>query len=171
MSEASVHLYRFSVVNEVVLRQRHAGRPALRAEGGLKRRYPVPGVVAAVSHQDGVGAVELKRMAVDRGYRRRGVGVLLGQEVLEFASTHGSSAVFLGTTAYTAASHKLYQMLGFRCIGVTNAYATPCASSSLLEWVFFRVRHHHYRLDLPEGQDTMATPRQRHGMSVGRTGA
>lgn len=106
----------------------------------------VVGVVAAIGQQKSGDAVELKRMAVDRSYRRRGVGMALGRKVLEFAVTHRYSSVVLGTTAYTHAAHQLYQRLGFRCVRVTNGYVTPGARQSLLEWIFYRVRHHHYCL-------------------------
>ncbi|XP_040892657.1 N-acetylaspartate synthetase-like [Toxotes jaculatrix] len=108
----------------------------------------VVGVVAAVGQQKSGGAVELQRMCVDRSCRRCGVGVALGRKVLEFAAAHRYSSVVLGTTAYTPAAHQLYQRLGFRCVGVTNGYVTPGARWSLLERIFYRVRHHHYRLDV-----------------------
>lgn len=108
----------------------------------------VVGVVAAVGQWKSGGAVELQRMCVDRSYRRCGVGVALGRKVLEFAVTRRCSSVVLGTTAYTRAAHQLYRRLGFRCVGVTNGYVTPGARCSLLERIFYRVRHHHYSLDV-----------------------
>lgn len=108
----------------------------------------VVGVVAAVIQQDESGrAVELQRMSVARSHRHCGVGKALGKKVLEFAASHGYSSVFLGTTAYTPAAHRLYRHLGFRCVGVTNGYVTPGASQSLMEWIFYRVSHHHYRIN------------------------
>lgn len=112
------------------------------------------GVVAAVSHQKSGGAVELQRMAVDRNWRQRGIGVALGQKVVEYAVAHKHSSVVLGTTAYTPAAHRLYQKLGFRCVGVTNDYVTPGSRSSFLERIFYRVRHHHYSLNLQNGEIT-----------------
>ncbi len=114
----------------------------------------VVGVVAAVGQQKSGGAVELQRMSVDRSCRRCGVGVALGRKVLEFAATHRYASVVLGTTAYTRAAHRLYQRLGFRCVGVTNGYITPGARWSLLEWIFYRVRHHHYSLDVQNSKIT-----------------
>ncbi|XP_034716645.1 N-acetylaspartate synthetase-like [Etheostoma cragini] len=111
----------------------------------------VVGVVAALGRQKS-GVVELHRMSVERTCRRCGVGVALGQKVLEFAVTHGYSSVVLGTTAYMPAAHKLYQRLGFRCVGVTNGYVTPGARRSLMEKVFFRVCHHHYSLNVQNGK-------------------
>uniref|UniRef100_A0A3B4Z6U9 N-acetylaspartate synthetase n=1 Tax=Stegastes partitus TaxID=144197 RepID=A0A3B4Z6U9_9TELE len=108
----------------------------------------VVGVVAAVNQQDLGGAVELQRMSVDRRYRQWGIGFALGQKVLEFAATHGYSSVVLGTTAYAPAAHQLYQRLGFHCVGATNGYVTPGAKQSILERIFYRVRHHHYRLSV-----------------------
>ncbi|XP_070710640.1 N-acetylaspartate synthetase-like [Pempheris klunzingeri] len=107
----------------------------------------VVGVVAAVVQQ-GAGAVELQRMCVARSCRRCGVGVALGRKVLQFARAHRHSHVVLGTTAYTNAAHRLYQRLGFRCVGVTNGYVTPGARRYLLEQMFYRVRHHRYCIDL-----------------------
>lgn len=111
----------------------------------------VVGTVAAVKDQKSDGGVVLQRMAVDQDYRQRGIGVALGKKLLEFAAAHKSSSVVLGTTAYTPAAHKLYQKLGFRCVGVTNAYVTPGFRLSLLEKIFYRVSHHHYALSLQNG--------------------
>lgn len=112
----------------------------------------VVGIVAAVGHQKLGGAVELRRMAVDQNLRQQGIGFALGQKVLEFAEANKCSSVFLGTTAYTPAAHKLYKRLGFHCVGVTNGYVTPGARSSLLEKIFYRVSHHHYILNLENGK-------------------
>ncbi|XP_054459798.1 LOW QUALITY PROTEIN: N-acetylaspartate synthetase-like [Anoplopoma fimbria] len=101
------------------------------------------------------GAVELQRMSVDRSCRRCGVGVALGQKVVEFAVTHRYSSVVLGTTAYTAAAHQLYRRLGFHCVGFTNGYVTPGARCSLLERIFYRVRHHHYKLNVQNSKITV----------------
>ncbi|XP_059187627.1 N-acetylaspartate synthetase-like [Centropristis striata] len=94
-------------------------------------------------------------MCVDQSCRRCGVGVALGLKVLEFAATHGYSSVVLGTTAYSPAAHQLYQRLGFRCVGVTNGYITPGARRSFLTQIFYRVRHHHYSLDVHNRKITL----------------
>ncbi|KAL3055640.1 hypothetical protein OYC64_018337 [Pagothenia borchgrevinki] len=108
----------------------------------------VVGLVAAVDQKQPGGAVMLQRMSVDWRCRRCGVGVALGRKVLEFAVTHGYSRVALGTTAYSPAVHKLYLRLGFRRVGVTIENVTPGANWSLLEQIFYRVRHHEYILDV-----------------------
>ncbi|XP_061589093.1 N-acetylaspartate synthetase-like [Cololabis saira] len=108
----------------------------------------VVGVVAASGRLG--SSVELHRMSVDRSFRRYGVGAALGQKVLEFAASQGYSSVVLGTTAYTPAAHRLYRRLGFQCVGVTNGYVTPGVKQSFLEQIFYRVRHHHYSLNLQE---------------------
>ncbi|KAM4595820.1 N-acetylaspartate synthetase-like [Fundulus diaphanus] len=112
----------------------------------------VVGAVAAVRLSDDV--VELLRMCVDRRYRRCGVGVVLGQKVLQFAEAHRYASVVLGTTAYTPAVHQLYKRLGFHCVGVTNGYITPGSSRSFLEQIFYRVRHHHYRHNVQHSKIT-----------------
>lgn len=114
----------------------------------------VVGTVAAVKEQKSDGVVTLRRMAVDQDYRQRGIGVALCQKLLEFAVANKCSYVVLGTTAYTPAAHKLYQKLGFRCVGVTNGYVTPGFRLSLLEKIFYRVWHHHYVLNLQNGDIT-----------------
>lgn len=114
----------------------------------------VVGIVAAVGHQELGGAVELRRMAVDQNVRQQGIGFALGQKVLDFAEANKCPSVFLGTTAYTPASHRLYKRLGFHSVGVTNGYVTPGARSSLLEKIFYRVCHHHYSLNLENGKVT-----------------
>ncbi|XP_041839325.1 N-acetylaspartate synthetase-like [Melanotaenia boesemani] len=112
----------------------------------------VVGVVAAVGRSE--STVELQRMCVDQRHRRSRVGFALGQKVLEFAVAHRYSSVVLGTTAYTPAAHQLYQRLGFHCVGVTNGYITPGARQSLLEQIFYRVRHHHYSLNVRNSKNT-----------------
>ncbi|XP_056265470.1 N-acetylaspartate synthetase-like isoform X2 [Pseudoliparis swirei] len=107
----------------------------------------VVGLVAAVGQQEPGGAVRLMRMSVDRRYRQLGIGTLLGRQVVEFAVTRGYSSVVLGTSAYIARTHLLYQRLGFRHVGSTNEQATPGARWDVLEWIFYRVRQHHYKLD------------------------
>ncbi|XP_078146112.1 N-acetylaspartate synthetase-like [Centroberyx gerrardi] len=114
----------------------------------------VVGAVAAVGQQEPSGAVELRRMSVDRGCRRCGVGMALGRKLLEFAVTRRYSSVVLGTTAYTPAAHRLYQRLGFRCTGVSNGYIAPGDRPPLLERMFYRVRHHHYYLDVHKDRIT-----------------
>ncbi|XP_019939486.2 N-acetylaspartate synthetase-like [Paralichthys olivaceus] len=108
----------------------------------------VVGLVAAVGQQRPRRAVELQRMSVDRRYRRYGVAFELGLKVQDFAAAHGYSTVVLGTIAYTPAPHRLYQSLGYCCVGVTNGYATPGAGMSLMERLFYKVRHHSYSLDV-----------------------
>uniref|UniRef100_A0A3B3H492 Uncharacterized protein n=1 Tax=Oryzias latipes TaxID=8090 RepID=A0A3B3H492_ORYLA len=64
----------------------------------------------------------------------------------KFAATH--SSVILGTPAYTHAAHQLYHSLGFRCVKITIDYATPVATQSLLERIFYRVRHHYHTINV-----------------------
>uniref|UniRef100_A0A8C6T118 N-acetylaspartate synthetase n=1 Tax=Neogobius melanostomus TaxID=47308 RepID=A0A8C6T118_9GOBI len=107
----------------------------------------VVGLVAAKKRSREV--VELMRMSVDHRYRCRGVGMVLGRRVVEYASTQGFAKVVLGTTNYTQAPHNLYRRLGFQCVGVTNGYTVSAAPGpSLLERLFYRVKHHHYELEL-----------------------
>ncbi|XP_072319706.1 N-acetylaspartate synthetase-like [Eucyclogobius newberryi] len=104
----------------------------------------VVGLVAAVQRSSDM--VELKRMAVDRRHRCRGVGMALGRKVLEFALSQKLSKVILGTTNYTPAAHNLYRRLGFQRVNATNGYYID--GPSLLERLFYRVRHHHYELEV-----------------------
>ncbi|XP_062420371.1 N-acetylaspartate synthetase-like [Pungitius pungitius] len=113
-------------------------------------RGKVVGIVAAVGQQQSGGAVELRRMSVARSYRRCGVGLALGQKLVEFAVTHKYPSVVLGTTSYTSAAHRLYRRLGFHLVGFTDGYVTPGVRWCSLEGVFYRVRHHHYKLDVQE---------------------
>ncbi|XP_061625957.1 N-acetylaspartate synthetase-like isoform X1 [Phyllopteryx taeniolatus] len=111
------------------------------------REGQVVGVVAMIGYKAG-GFAELRRMSVDRRCRRCGVGMALGFKVLEFALTQGYATVVLGTTAYSPAAHQLYQRLGFQCSGITNGYMPHGATQSLLDRIFYRVCHHHYRLEV-----------------------
>ncbi|CAL1602117.1 unnamed protein product [Knipowitschia caucasica] len=116
----------------------------------------VVGLVAAKQRCPDHGSVpdevELKRMSVDQRHRSCGVGLALGRKVLEFASSQNVSKVVLGTTNYTAAAHNLYRRLGFQCVGVTDGYPTDTCAPSLLERLLYRVRHHHYELQLQHAQ-------------------
>uniref|UniRef100_A0A4W5QFW2 N-acetylaspartate synthetase n=1 Tax=Hucho hucho TaxID=62062 RepID=A0A4W5QFW2_9TELE len=120
--------------------------------GGIlkKKSGSVVGVVVACALRGEAGTVDLHRMSVDRRCWHCGVGVALGRKVLQFAADHGYLSVVLGTTAYSPAVHQLYQTLGFRCVGVTEGYATPGVSRSVPEQLFYRVSHHHYRMDMTE---------------------
>ncbi|CAJ1052968.1 N-acetylaspartate synthetase-like [Xyrichtys novacula] len=115
----------------------------------------VVGLVAAVNRTKSNGAVELQRMSVDRRFRCCGVGITLGRKVLEFAVSQGYSTVVLGTTAYTQSVHRLYQRLGFRCVGVTNGCVTPGSRQSLLERIFYRVRYNHYSFDVQNSRTAL----------------
>ncbi|XP_030641138.1 N-acetylaspartate synthetase-like [Chanos chanos] len=110
----------------------------------------VVGMVAAHIHRG--GGIELLRMSVDQRYRRRGIAMVLGRRVLQFARQRAhfmsASCVVLGTTSYTPAAHQLYRSLGFRCVGVTEGYSMTGTGRSLLQRAFYRVRHHHYQLDI-----------------------
>lgn len=113
----------------------------------------VVGIVAVKPH--GTDSLELLRMSVDCHCRKGGVGSNLGRTVLEFAhqfahtaSSTSSFSVILGTTAYTPAAHRLYQSLGFRHVGTTEGYTIPGDDGPIWQWLFYRVRHHHYRLEI-----------------------
>ncbi|XP_040043040.2 N-acetylaspartate synthetase-like isoform X1 [Gasterosteus aculeatus] len=111
-------------------------------------RGKVVGIVAAVGQQKPGGAVELRWMSVDRSCRRCGIGLALGRKVVEFAVAHKYRSVVLGTTSYTSPAHQLYRRLGFRLVGFTDGYVTPGVRRGLPEGIFYRVRHHHYKLDV-----------------------
>ncbi|KAJ8262620.1 hypothetical protein GJAV_G00168440 [Gymnothorax javanicus] len=109
----------------------------------------VVGIVAAQGKEED-NTLELRRMSVDSRYRGKGIAKALGRRVLEFAVLNNYSAVVLGTTAVKMAAHKLYESLGFRRVGGTEDYRLPGMSHSLLEKMFFQIRHHRYRLQLRE---------------------
>ncbi|XP_058242525.1 N-acetylaspartate synthetase-like [Hemibagrus wyckioides] len=113
----------------------------------------VVGIVAVKPH--GTDSLELLRMSVDHHCRKGGVGSTLGRTVLEFARQFAHTAlstssfsVILGTTAYTPAAHRLYWSLGFCHVGTTEGYTIPGDDGPIWQWLFYRVRHHHYRLEI-----------------------
>uniref|UniRef100_A0A4W5LVS6 N-acetylaspartate synthetase n=1 Tax=Hucho hucho TaxID=62062 RepID=A0A4W5LVS6_9TELE len=59
----------------------------------------VVGVVAACGLRGEAGTVELNRMSVDRRCQHCGVGIALGQKVLQFSVDRGYLSVILGTRA------------------------------------------------------------------------
>ena len=74
-------------------------------------------VVGSVALQDlGEGAVLLKRMCLRPGQRGRGLGRELLALALEWARSHGMSAVRLDTSERMVAAQRLYEAHGFERI-------------------------------------------------------
>ncbi|KAM8842501.1 N-acetylaspartate synthetase-like isoform 1-T2 [Synchiropus picturatus] len=107
----------------------------------------VVGMVAAHGNQT-TRTVTLLRMSVDKRFRKCGIGFTLGQTFLQYAVAQEYYTATLGTTAYSPAAHHLYKRLGFHLVGTTNGYNTAGTTPSVLQRIFYRVRHHHYKLDL-----------------------
>ncbi|XP_068129614.1 probable N-acetyltransferase camello [Hyperolius riggenbachi] len=76
----------------------------------------VVGMVVAIpsSHPGGENHTELRRMAVAKSHRGRGMAKALCRTVIDFARERGCSAVFLGTTVGHQVAHSLYQRMGFK---------------------------------------------------------
>ncbi|KAM9792584.1 N-acetylaspartate synthetase-like [Neosynchiropus ocellatus] len=107
----------------------------------------VVGMVAAHGNQT-TRSVELNRMSVDKRFRKCGIGMALGRKFLEYAVAQKYDIATLGTTAYSPAAHQLYKRLGFHLVGTINGYNTTGTTASVLQRIFYRVRHHYYELDL-----------------------
>ena len=75
---------------------------------------------------------ELKRMFVSTSYRGRGVGLALGQALLEAARTAGYRRLRLDTSIRQLEAQKLYARLGFRPI--KPYYSAP---RELIDWLVF----------------------------------
>lgn len=101
----------------------HAGEVELDEaswRGRLKRRptfvAEVEGTIAgtvATGESDVSGVAALIAMWVDPRYRRQGVGDVLVKTVIEWATDHGYSSLFLWVTAVNAAAERLYRRNGF----------------------------------------------------------
>ncbi|MFC7766233.1 GNAT family N-acetyltransferase [Leucobacter soli] len=59
------------------------------------------------------GELDLRLLGVSPAARRRGIGALLMQHVLEHAAGVGFSGVSLKTQKYMTGAHRLYEELGF----------------------------------------------------------
>jgi ribosomal-protein-alanine N-acetyltransferase len=85
--------------------------------------------VAGYAVQQQIGReVDLLRLVVDRGLRRRGVGRLLLDAVLEDARRRGVARVSLKVRVVNSAARALYARLGFQA---TRPYAYPDAAPGL----------------------------------------
>ena len=65
---------------------------------------------------------ELENIAVANSYRRRGVGTILLQELLEMAYKSGAQAVYLEVRESNTAARGLYSKLGFAEVGRRKVY-------------------------------------------------
>ncbi len=74
----------------------------------------IVGFVGLKRVSENVGA--LKRMAIIKEYRRRGIGQRLGETLIDWAKDHDFEAIELGTSV-TEEAHDLYLKLGFVDIG------------------------------------------------------
>jgi GNAT superfamily N-acetyltransferase len=72
----------------------------------------VVGTVAAVRHS--ATRFELAKMAVAAGHQGRGIGRMLGEEVIAFAGRRGASTLFLLTNSRLEGAIRLFARLGFR---------------------------------------------------------
>lgn len=73
-------------------------------------------------------AIDVVRLAVDPGFRRRGVGRLLLDAVLEDARRRGVARVSLKVRVVNSAARALYARLGFQA---TGPYTYPDAAPGL----------------------------------------
>ena len=70
------------------------------------------------------GEAELLLVAVDRQWRRRGIGRLLVEKVASDARLQGATALFLEVRENNNAARNLYRMLGFVDVGRRANYYT-----------------------------------------------
>ncbi|KYO48523.1 putative N-acetyltransferase camello [Alligator mississippiensis] len=101
----------------------------------------VVGTVAARPADAGNGTLMLRRMAVRRDFRGRGVATALGRAVLGFAQHRGCRAVVLNTLMVQHEARRLYEHLGFQ---PDRRYLLPTLYGRLAGCVITT-----YRYDLP----------------------
>ena len=81
----------------------------------------VRGYVDLIAHRwQGLGWVV--NLAVDRGYRRRGIGTALLQETRKWAREEGLRRIMLEATTKNHPALSLYQKLGFQFAGFNDDY-------------------------------------------------
>lgn len=76
--------------------------------------------------------IHIGNLAVKKEYRRRGIGSLLLQKVLEFARELKSTYVTLEVRQSNYAAINLYKRFGFKVIGVRKGYYTNPTEDALI---------------------------------------
>ena len=79
-------------------------------------------VVGYIIYADIQGDAELLRIAVDKRYRRTGIGNKLMKDMLDELVESGSEKVMLEVRAHNVAAVKLYKSFGFKDIFVRENY-------------------------------------------------
>ncbi|KAG8544301.1 hypothetical protein GDO81_022724 [Engystomops pustulosus] len=98
----------------------------------------VVGIVAAIpfitQHEKNV---ELKRMAVSKYHRGKGISKLLCRAVVDYAQENGCNAVMVSTTNVQIQACKMYDKMGFRS-SYTKEHNTLLLRLAGISWVGFR---------------------------------
>jgi ribosomal-protein-alanine N-acetyltransferase len=71
-------------------------------------------------------------VAVDESWRRRGIGSMLVQKIFEMARKQRCTRAFLEVRRSNEGAQKLYEVLGFRAIGVRPNYYAPQQEDAIL---------------------------------------
>ncbi|KAG2466195.1 probable N-acetyltransferase camello [Polypterus senegalus] len=100
----------------------------------------VVGTIATLPFKELVGALELKRLSVRRGYRGRGIGKALCRAVIDFAKANGFQSIVLCTSVIQLEGKKLYERLGFKKM---KEYFWPSLIGKALGLVLL-----HYKYDI-----------------------
>ena len=81
-----------------------------------------------------VDELHVNTIAVDEGYRRRGLGLRLMREVMERAARRGATRATLEVRASNVPARRLYEALGFTVRGVRRNYYTHPEEDALILW-------------------------------------
>ncbi|HEY4357962.1 MAG TPA: ribosomal protein S18-alanine N-acetyltransferase [Acidobacteriaceae bacterium] len=65
---------------------------------------------------------ELESIAVSPAFRRQGVGLRLGEALLDWAIAQGAAEIYLEVRATNLAAYLLYEWLGFYKTGIRKSY-------------------------------------------------
>ena len=94
-------------------------------------------VVGYIIYSDVQGEAELLRIAVDKAYRRRGIGADLMESMLEELTDSGAERISLEVRAHNIAHVKLYKKYGFVDIFVReNYYHNPEDDALIFQKIF-----------------------------------
>jgi [ribosomal protein S18]-alanine N-acetyltransferase len=93
----------------------------------LKRKDQQPSdIVGYIVARLGAGEVHINNVAVREAFRRRGVGSILLNQIVEQARKSGGAMAFLEVRAGNIAAQALYRKCGFRPVGRRhNYYSSP----------------------------------------------
>ena len=77
----------------------------------------------------------ITNIAVDPGYRRKGVGEAITRGLIVIAAQYGANGITLEVRKSNFSAQNLYEKLGFRCVGSRKGYYQDNQEDALIMWL------------------------------------